>query len=346
MKQIEWFQDYRQHKKFIDGVFQEKDVILQNLKDEGKERIFHVLSFGGGTQSAHLLEQHFRGEIHYDYIIFSDTGAEPEFIREQVRWWQLRQKQVGNTTPFLITHHGSMERGLEEMLMRYILTDYQRFQMPVYCNSVNQDGEITPAGILPRQCTVDFKIVPVKQAARKAVLELLGLKPGQRLPKDIGFIIDIGFSLDEIRRIHTYRSPQYEYIRLAYPLVEENRTTDESLAFLSNQGFPMRRSRCYLCPFHCGADRGIGMDWEEIIREEPFSFLKACWFDSRLREVQATGNKIMRSIPYLHYSRRPLSYVFEQEFRILHQSYNSRLQEWEKEWKEFIASKYGLKIVA
>src|SRR5690606_5081197 len=157
---------------------------------------------------------------------------EPQFIHDQVEWWRKRQKEYGNTTLFITTTHSSMERGLEEMLMRYIMTDYQRFQMPVYCATVDEStGEIKPAGMMPRQCTVDFKIVPVKQAARRLVMEKLGLKPTQRMPDDIAFIIDIGFSYDEIRRINLYQSPQYKYMYLAYPLVEENLTTEESIKF-------------------------------------------------------------------------------------------------------------------
>jgi hypothetical protein len=82
------------------------------------------------------------------------------------------------------------------------------------------------------------------------------------------------------------------------------------------------------------------MDWEEIIDSEPFSFVKACWFDARLREVQATGSKIMRSIPYLHYSRRPLAEVFPDQ-SYLHDAYKNALTTWMGEWKEYINQKYA-----
>jgi hypothetical protein len=88
---------------------------------KGEREFDRVLSFGGGTQSSHLHEDHFRGNIEkYDYLVMSDVGAEPQFIHEQVRWWMDRQRQNGDTTPFMIARHNSMERGLEEMLMRYI----------------------------------------------------------------------------------------------------------------------------------------------------------------------------------------------------------------------------------
>lgn len=150
---------YQKHKKYVNGLLKSKEEIIQIAKNEGRTKIYRVLSFGGGTQSAHLLESHFRGELgyEYDFVVFSDTGAEPQFIHEQVAWWQARQKAVGNTTPFIITTHNSMHGGLEEMLMRYIYTDYQRFQMPLYFNKVDPDtGEIKAGGLMPRQCTRRF----------------------------------------------------------------------------------------------------------------------------------------------------------------------------------------------
>ncbi|MBG9692532.1 hypothetical protein ABD91_17180 [Lysinibacillus sphaericus] len=345
LKQLSLLQeDYRQHKKYVNGLFKTKDEIIDIALSEGREKIYKVLSFGGGTQSAHLLESHFRGEIDYDYIAFSDTGAEPEFIHEQVKWWQARQKEVGNITPFIITRHSSMHRGLEEMLMRYIFTDYQRFQMPLYFNKVDQEsGEIKKGGMMPRQCTGDFKIIPVQQAIRKLIKAELGLRPRQLMPRNVAIIMDIGFSSDEINRVNGYVSHQSDYIYLAYPLIEQGLTTEESIQFLDDNGFPSRRSRCYFCPFNCSGDRArdIGMDWQEIIDQEPISFLKACYFDSKLRDVQATGRKNMRSIPYFHFSRTALKEVYANEYELLKKKNRVHIEQWETEWHEFLNNKYG-----
>lgn len=338
---FEEFRDFRLHRKYRDGVFKTKFEIEQDLLDQGKTRIYRVLSFGGGTQSAYLMEQHLRGKIDYDYIIFSDTGAEPQFIHDQVEWWRRRQRELGNQTPFIITHHKSMDRGLEEMLMRYIHTDYQRLQMPIYCSNIDKKtGEEFPAGMMPRQCTVDFKIIPVQQMARRQVLKQLGLNKNKKMPDNVGFIIDIGFSYDEIRRVNTYQSPQYKYMYLAYPLIEENITATESIHFLKENGFPTDRSRCYLCPFQCDRPE-VGMDWREVIYSEPLSFLKACYFDEELRRVQKTGTKIMRSIPYLHYSRRPLMEVYQGEYLKFRQLFNREFENWVDEWDTLLKEKYG-----
>jgi hypothetical protein len=336
--------NYKEHVKYKKGIFKSKEELIQQLKGEGKKRIYHVLSFGGGTQSSHLLESHLRDELpyKYDFIVFADTGAEPDFIHDQVKWWQNRQKEYGDKTPFIITHHKSMEGGLEEMLYRYIQTDYQRFQMPLYCNQIDEvTGDEKPAGLLPRQCTTDFKIVPVKQSVRKLVMEELGLSPNQRMPKDVAYIIDIGFSFDEIKRINTYQSPQYKYMYLSYPLVEKGLSTKDSIKFLEENEFPMKRSRCYLCPFNCD-NKGIGMDWGEIIRDEGLSFLKACYFDEELRRVQAEGNKNLRSVPYFHYKRIPLKDAYPDDFKRLTALYQDKLNTWKIEWRDYIQKKYAV----
>lgn len=332
--------DFRQHKKYIDGKFKTKKEIVEMLRAEGKDDIYHVLSFGGGTQSSHLLEDHLQGKVHYDFIVFSDTGAEPEFIHEQVAWWQKRQKKMGNTTPFIITHHNSMVDGLEEMLWRYLETDYHRFQMPLFFNKLDDHGNEIPAGMTPRQCTIDFKIIPVKQAVRQRVLKKYGLTPRQRFPKNVAIVQDIGFSFDELNRVSMWRSPQYKYVYMTYPLVEQGLTTEDSINFLKDNNFPERRSRCYFCPFNCGADRGIGMDWEEIINDEPLSFLKACYFDDRMRTILGVGAKRLTSIPYFHYSRKPLTDVFENEFHEYSKKFRGEFDEWIHHWHKVIGERY------
>jgi hypothetical protein len=237
-----------------------------------------------------------------------------------------------------MTAHGSMPFGIEEMAMRWILTDYKRFQLPVYCSNLQPDGTEKAAGLMPRQCTVDFKIVPVKQLVRQIVLKQYNLGPRQRFPKDVGVIMHIGFALDEIKRIERYQSPQFDYMYLCYPLVELNETTEMNIDYLKARNMPLKRSRCYLCPFNCDMR---GMDWAEIIEEEPFSFLKACWIDEHFRIVQAQGNKPMRSIPYLHFKRIPLKEAFPQEYKQILLQYQNKLDAWLLDWNTYIYTKYS-----
>ena len=328
--------DFRETKKYKDGIFFTKKELEKELFKRGFDTFYYALSFGAGTQSTHLLEDHFQGKIYYDYIIMSDTGAEPQFIHKQVAWWQQRQKDIGNNTPFFITKHYSMDKGLEEMLMAYIFVkEYNRLQLPLYFNT-KENGIIKPAGMMKRQCTVDYKIVPVKRLFRQLILKKHGLLPNQRMPKNIALIMDIGFSLDEIKRIRGYGGEyDYKYCFMAYPLVEQNLTTDDSIKFLKDNNFPSKRSRCYLCPFNCDK-KDIGMDWMEIIQDEPLSFVKACWFDAQLRIVQDSGVKRLHSIPYFHYSRKSLASVYYKEYIKLYEVYKYDLEKWINDWKDYI----------
>lgn len=85
--------DYRGLAKYQKGIFKTRDELVELHKLHGRTKIYHVLSFGGGSQSTHLLEEHVNRNIHYDYIIFSDTGAEPQFIHQQLEWWKNRMKE-------------------------------------------------------------------------------------------------------------------------------------------------------------------------------------------------------------------------------------------------------------
>lgn len=343
MKQLtifDQFNDFRELKKYSKGLVKSKEDIMNLAEAEGKTKIYKVLSFGGGTKSSHLLEEHFKGNIDYDFIVFADTGAEPQFIHDQVAWWKKRQKKVGNTTPFIVTTHNSMKRGLEEMLMRYIFTDYQRFQMPLYFSKTTEEGEIKPAGMMRKQCTADFKIIPVQQAVRNRIKEELNLRKSQPMPKHIGIIMDLGFSYDEINRVHGHVSHQSKYIYLAYPLIEEGYTTLDSIQYLKKHKFPTNRSRCYFFPYN-DKKKDIGIDLEQTFRDEPLSFLKACYFDEQLRSVQSLGIKNMNSIPFFHHSRKPLTEVYAAKYMELHEKHQLELERWKNEWSNFLSNKYG-----
>ncbi|GAE47344.1 hypothetical protein [Mesobacillus boroniphilus] len=77
-EQIELFgeiNDYRLTKKYREGVFKTRTEILEEMYAKGFEKIYTVLSFGGGTQSAHLMNDMLIGRRKYDMAVFSDTGA-------------------------------------------------------------------------------------------------------------------------------------------------------------------------------------------------------------------------------------------------------------------------------
>ncbi|MEK4688077.1 phosphoadenosine phosphosulfate reductase family protein [Bacillus sp. FSL M8-0256] len=67
--------------------------MIKQHYDDGKKHI-HVLSYGGGTQSTALLLMALKGEINGvipDYIIFSDTGWEPQHV---YNWVNEKKKEA------------------------------------------------------------------------------------------------------------------------------------------------------------------------------------------------------------------------------------------------------------
>ena len=48
----------------------------------------------------------------------------------------------------------------------------------------------------------------------------------------------------------------------------------------------------------------------------------------------------MRSIPYSHYSRTPLTEAYAAEYEALREQYASEMEQWEADWMEFLQNKY------
>lgn len=333
---------YENHKKYTEGKYVPKDKLIKMIiEKEKRTKFYYALSFGAGTQSTHLFYKHLKGEIYYDFIIWADTGAEPKFIHDQVQFWINKQKEYNNTTPFIIVKHNKMDGGLEEMLYRYFDIDlgYERFQLPIHCCKCI-DGELIKIGMMKRQCTGDFKILPVQRKFRELIMKKHNIESNRNFPKDIALIMDIGFSSDEISRVSDYRSLNYKYIYLSYPLIDMDISTQESIDFLKDNNYPDKRSRCYFCPFNTCFNNSKGMDWQEIIDNEPLSFLKACYLDEKLREVQATGKKRMTSIPFFSSLRIPLKEIYDEEYNKLLPIYANDLLKWIDDWEQDIKEKY------
>jgi hypothetical protein len=102
-------------------------------------------------------------------------------------------------------------------------------------------------GMVNRQCTHDFKLVPIQRKIR----ELIGLKPRQRGPKLPSVTQWIGISKDEAIRMKPSR---YPCIVNRWPLIEMNVTRSDCLKWRRDRGYPMPpKSECTFCPYHDNA---------------------------------------------------------------------------------------------
>jgi hypothetical protein len=155
-------------------------------------------------------------------------------------------------------------------------------------------AEITgKKGMLRRQCTADYKIVPI----RKKIRELCGVKYGKHFPKDKYVEQWIGISTDEIQRMKPARD---KYILNRHPLIEAKMSRQDCIDYLKKENIPLpEKSACIVCPYHNDAY------WHFMKTERQEEFADAVEFDKNIR----TGSRNVRDKLYLHRSCKPLDEV-------------------------------------
>lgn len=236
--------------------------------------MLRVLALGAGVQSSTVALMMAHGELEtVDYAIFADTEWEPKRVYE---WLDYLEPKL----PFPVLRvrgrrlwdPSATERGGK----------YGWTTTPMY----TADG-----GMLKRQCTADWKIEPITRKIR----ELLGAKPGRRVPKGEGAEEVFGISLDEATRM---KDSRYPWLTHRYPLVWDKRMTRQGcLAWMEAKGYPQPpRSACVFCPFK--SDR----EWKAL---EPDEWAAAVEFE----RSKLAGTGPQNQPAYLHAQRVPLPEV-------------------------------------
>lgn len=239
----------------------------------------NVLSFGAGTQSTAMVMLAVENRLPVDLIVFADTGAETTRVVEHAKQMQ---KLVEEKTEikFLIV---KPKEDAKQSIERYLFGDGKRNLFPFWVKS----------GLMRRQCTAEFKIIPIQKAIRNH----LGLKKGQHFPKrDIHINMYLGITTDEIMRAKDSRE---KWITNKFPLLELNWDRQEAINYVKHHGINPPRSACTFCPFKSKEE------WFLLSEEEPNLYQQAIKYDKRLREV-GVNFKGMREEMYLHKSKRPL----------------------------------------
>ncbi|HDR4766654.1 TPA: phosphoadenosine phosphosulfate reductase family protein [Bacillus thuringiensis] len=251
--------------------------------DDGKEHI-HVLSFGGGTQSTALtlyaLEHGING-VKPDYIIFSDTGWEPENVYEWVDKINNYIKERYDKEIIIIN-----KKNIRDDILKGVETGSRFASMPFFTKS--ETGE---KGMIRRQCTEEYKIEPVNQKIR----ELLGYKPRQMIREMVH--VWKGISIDEIHRVKPIQS---RWQTAEHPLVDDlwwDRSKCIHYVESLGLGTPVKSS-CIGCPFH---DNNM---WRDLKINDPKSFADAVYIDQSIRNLERMNGEC-----YLHQSRIPLDQV-------------------------------------
>jgi len=160
-----------------------------------------ILSLGAGVQSSTLALMINKGEVPMvDAAIFADTGGEPKAVYDWLEWLT---KQL--SYPVYIVSKGN----LREDMINAIDGKYKFLSVPLF----TRNAETGKKGLLRRQCTADYKILPVNQKVR----ELLGLEKGEKRKKGTSVEMLMGISMDEIYRVKPNR---VKYITNVYPLID------------------------------------------------------------------------------------------------------------------------------
>jgi hypothetical protein len=152
-------------------------------------------------------------------------------------------------------------------------------------------------GMLRRQCTGDFKIVPIQRKVR----ELAGIARGARGPKHVSVEQMIGISTDEASRM---KDSRFRWLLHRFPLIELGMSRVDCLRWLKERGYPTPpKSACTFCPYH--DDRM----WRDMKLNDPESFAEAVEVDEAIRPGIAGPKRPEGEAWYLHRSRIPLRLV-------------------------------------
>lgn len=255
-----------------------------------------VLLLGAGRQSSGITEMIVEGDLpRIDFAIFADTGDEPDWVYRQVLYLDGRLASVG--IPLIIVKkEGGMVFAAKAPGSRFA-------SMPIYTGVRGKK-----MGILRRQCTNEWKIIPSESYIRQWMLEhghAFRRKDNARVVKRNVYIEQwYGIATDELYRMGE-RGPNWQ--KSVYPLIDKGWTTDNCLDYLKSKKLPIpKKSSCRVCPYH-GDEH-----WLDVKTNYPSDFEHACAFDEWLRSPAAKLSKTMKGLRqecYLHVSCLPLSEV-------------------------------------
>ncbi len=256
-----------------------------------------ILSLGAGVQSTTLLLMMIRGEMpRVDHCIFSDTGWESKETYDHLDW--LTEQAATAGIPVHKATYGNLK---EDMLKGWVINDSKAIghsfgSVPFFVTG--KDGK---PGMLPRQCTSKYKILPVE----RKIKELLGVKTFAEV--EPGSVWQyFGISSDEVQRTRTSDKKACKFF---YPFIFNNSTSDkpldwrrpgitrnDCLNWCEKNGYPRPpRSACIGCPFHSNAE------WR-MIKADPEKWADVCEFDRLIRHPSHMSYPV-----FLHSSRVPLA---------------------------------------
>ncbi len=217
-----------------------------------------LLSLGAGVQSSTVLLLACEGEIpRFDVALFADTGWEPRAVYANLERLAVHANRHG--MPVRRVSAGNIRTDALDPRHRFV-------SMPLH--TLNPDGT---QGLARRQCTSEYKIIPLKKAARA----LLGYPHPRRVPRGVYAEQAIGISTDEFTRA---KDSRLRFLRNVFPLIDLGFDRARCMEFLAERGFGETvKSACVGCPFHGNAG------WRWVRDNDPDGWAEAVEFDRAIR---------------------------------------------------------------
>lgn len=249
---------------------------------------YNIVSYGIGTQSTGLILMALNGEYDLprpDFAIFSDTGAEPEFIYDYFDYFDYFQKYCKKHYGFDIY----LTRKKGRTLLEKLTNPQKQSRNGFYTTSVppfftlNADGT---KGMLRRQCTSDYKTNPTNSFIIKTI------------EKKVKYNLWLGMSFEERSRMRISNNKRRVN---KYPLVNNFIIRKMTIDYVKEKGLKTpQRSSCFFCPFHSSRY------WKWLKKEHIKEFIRACELEEKIQSMQNT-NSILKLIPFLHRSCKLLA---------------------------------------
>tara|TARA_E500000331_G_scaffold64755_1_gene59520 strand:- start:43 stop:867 length:825 start_codon:yes stop_codon:yes gene_type:complete len=249
-------------------------------------KTLNVISLGAGVQSSVMALMAAHGELpRPDCAIFADTQWEPQGVYDHLDWLESvisNPLLVENTFPIYRVTAGNI---YEDAIAGVNSTGTAFATLPFFST-----GNV----MARRQCTNEYKIKPIRQKIRS----LLGLKKGQRVPKDKSVKQWIGISTDEASRMKPSRD---KWCENTFPLIDKQMSRRNCMTWFEKHysGRVLAKSACKGCPFN------NDKRWRDMKLNQPNDFAEVVNFDEKIRKPSNHFNKEF----FIHSSRQPLSEV-------------------------------------
>jgi 3'-phosphoadenosine 5'-phosphosulfate sulfotransferase (PAPS reductase)/FAD synthetase len=212
-----------------------------------------VISLGWGIQSWTLVARIALGDAPpVDYVIHSDTTWEKSETYKFAKKW----------TPWL-EEKGIPLVTVSDVKTKQIVDKWSGVFIPAF--TIGENGK---RGQLRRQCTIRWKIEPIRRFLRKRIKE-------QQIKLLPGIVnMQLGITTDEFMRA---RDSDAKYIKNVFPFLELDWNRVDCLKYLNNNNLPVPvKSSCTFCPYHSirawnelsGADLEEAIMVDESIRDK------------------------------------------------------------------------------